>query len=472
VWDRWLNSYPELGLLDLDVGRGQFESRKLKNASLATHLLMPYDEKALQMCLESLIDGDEISAAALVYREASKGALLPDIFLLAGAFRMSEGRLDEAAQLLGRIYQGETEPGLAIRRMCPSLRFLVRLTPCVLLPLYPNVYAAELMYALATWRSGNAGEGLQILREMVERWGLFDELKLAGGLIHLERGDLDRAIGALSVGENTERDAMELARALYLAYAHLKREEFRSAVRALVPVMQIVRDVNPHLHARARQLLAELYERNGLMLNALRESGKVLPNEVPADVAKEILGREERWVTELSLMSNAEVERLAHADSYQVYLPDEARPKASYSPLDTSRNVATQLKPRAMSWIKRQEEQRKIDDYRAALARGESVLPPGDSGLSPAGADVKKRIAAAERWWVSRRQALSETRPSERLARANPFDVGHLRIDFCGGRKAPTVTLMGEKRLRFISILAGASLVIFVCLLILHTCVY
>jgi len=459
-------------LLDLDVGRGQREQRTLQRAGLLTHVLMPYDEKVLQMCLLRLIEHDEISAAGLVIREAARGALLPDLHLLAGAFHLAEGRLADAAGQLVRCYQSDPEPGLAIRRMLPSLRFLVRLAPCVLVPLYPNAYGAALIYAVTLSRTGQSGEALEVVRDMVSRWGLFDELKLLAGLIHLQRGHIDRAVKALTVSEQTERDALELSRALYLAYAHFQLEEYRSAARALGSVMHVVRDANPHLHARARLLLSELYERNGLLLNALRESGRVEPNEVPADVTAIMLEREERWITELGLLSNAELERMAHADTYLMYVPDAVQPRPAYSPLDTSRNIAKQLKPRAMSWIKRRQEQRTIDAYREALARGESVEPPGAAGLSPAGAELKSRIGAAERWWVSRRQALVDARPSDKLARQDPLAVGHLRFDFCGARTAPPEKLVGEKRAQMLTALLGASLLIFVCLWLLQTCVY
>lgn len=459
-------------MLDLDVGRGQREQRTLQHTGLLVHLLLPYDEKVLQLCLLRLAEHDAISAAALAVREASKGALLPDIHLLAGAFYLAEGRLSEAASQLQQCYQKEPEPGLAIRRMLPSLRFLLRIAPCLLVPVYPGAYGAALMYAVTLLRSGQTGEALEVLREMVSRWGLFDELKLVAGLVYLERGQVDQAIKALTVGEQTERDALELSRALYLAYAHYQREEYRSAARALAPAMHVVRDVNVHLHARARLLLADLYERSGLLLNALRESGRVEPLEVPADVVASMLALEERWVAELGVLSNAEIERLARADVYQMYVPDAARSRAAYSPLDTSGDAAKQLKPASMSWIRRRQEQRIIDEYRAALARGESVKPPGDQGLSAAGAELKSRISAAERWWVGRRQALMDARSSEKLARLDPRAVGHLRFDFCGWRRAPAHKLVGEKRLQLLTALAAASLIIFLALWVLQTCVY
>lgn len=471
VWERWLNSYPELRLLDLDVGRGLQESRTLHNAGPLTHLLMPHDEKVLVHCLTRLADHDAQAAAGLTIRQAERGALLPDLDLLAGAFCLAEGRLDEAVDRLAQCYQTEPEPGLAIRRMYPSLRLLLRVTPCVLLPLYPNAYGAEVMYAVALWRAGQGAEALEVLKDMVGRWGLFDELRLIGGIIHLERGNVDRAIGALTVGEITERDAMELTRSMYLAYAHFKREEFRSAGRALMPALQTVTDVNPHLRARCLLLLAELYERNGLLLNALRESGRVQPEEVPGEVAAQMLAREERWLTELALLSPVELERLARADTYQVYVPDAVQPKSVSSPLDTSRDPGRGLRPREMSWLKRQAEQREIRAYRAAVARGETITLKGERGLSAAGAEIKTRIAAAERWWPGRRQALQEARPQESLAHHDPLEVGHLRFDFCGSRRAPRKVLQGEKRARAVAGLAWASLLIFLGLWLLQTCV-
>jgi tetratricopeptide (TPR) repeat protein len=472
VWERWLASFPELTLLDLDVGRGQPESRSIHNVGWLTSLLMPADERALKTCVEHLAGGEMVSAGALAMREADRGALLRDVHLLAGAFHLAEGRLDEAVRQLRNCYQSDPEPGMAIRRMFPSLRLLVRITPCVLFPLYPNAYGAELLYAVALWRHGEAGEALDVLRDMASRWGLYDEIRLAGGIIHLERGHYDRAINALTVSEVTNRDAIELSRVLYLAYAHYHREEYRRAARLLAAALSVIRDVNPHLLARARLLLAELYERNKLILNALRESGRVSPDAVPGDVARAMLAREERWVAELGLLTDREIERLANVDAYLVYLPDQAPKRAPYSSLDTTRNPAKTLKPRQMSWLKRRKEERVITAYRAALARGEDVSPPGGHTLSPAGVDIKARIKRAEQWWPSRRQTLMNARPGDRLARQNPAEVGHLRFDFRGAREAPRQALQSEKRAQLLSSFAIASLLIFLGLWVLQTCVY
>ena len=472
MWDQWFRSYPDLRLLDLDVGRGQAESRKIFHTGTLTHILMPHDERVLQAGLQRLLDADAVSAGALIIREAGAGALLPDIYLMAGAFHLAEGNFEEAIRMLSRCHHVSPEPGLATRRIMPSLRLLLRITPCVLLPLYPGAYAADLLYSVALWRNGAGGEALEIIRDMVSNWGLHDELRVVAGVIHLEQGSYDRAVKALSVGEETERDAMELSRAMYLAWAHYHREEYRSGARALIGALRLVSDVNPHLLVRARQMLAELYERNGMLLHALRESGRCRPGDMPGDVAAEVLAREERWVTELGMLTIPEIERLGRADDYQVYVPDEVKRKAAYSSLDTSRDPSRNLTPKEMSWVKRRQEEREINAYRAAVARGETVSAPGSSGLSEAGLDIKLRIEKAERWWPSRRQALMEARPNQRLAIDAADQAGHLRFDLCGGRRAPTELLTGEKRARLLYSLAGASLLIFLVLLLLQTCVY
>jgi len=472
VWEQWFNSYPDLKLLDLDVGRGQSPNRAIHHDAALTQLLMPHDERVLQQSLTRLADQDEVSAAALIIQEAAAGALLPDVFFLAGVFQIAEGNFDEAVRMLGRCQGASPEPGLAIRRIVPTLRFLIRVTPCVLLPLYPNAYGAELLHTIALWRTGALAESLEVLRDMISKWGLHDELRLVGGIIHLEQGNYDRAVKALSVGEQTERDALELSRAMYLAWAHYKREEFRSGARSLISALRLVTDVNPHLLARARQLLAELYERNGMLLHALRESGRCRPADLPGEIAAEVLNREERWVTDLGMLTGPEVERMARADDYQVYVPDAIQQKSPYSSLDTTRDPVKNLKPKEMSWIKRREEEREIAAYKSAVARGATVKKPGSTGLSDAGLDIRDRIDKAERWWPGRRQMLSEARPNPWLAISDPTQTGHLRFDFCGGRRAPANPLTGEKRQRLLYAMAGASLLIFLVLWLLQTCVY
>jgi hypothetical protein len=307
---------------------------------------------------------------------------------------------------------------------------------------------------------------------MRKEWGLNDEVKLLAGQIQLDRGQTEQAIEILTAAEETQRDAVELARCLYLAYAHFEREEYRSAARALTSALRTVREVNPHLHARARLLLAELYERNGLTLSALRESARVMPDEVPGDIAQAMLEREERWVTQLSYLKDGEIERMAHADDYQMYIPDTPTPKAAYSPLSTSRDPVKGLKPKAQSWLKRQQEERRIAEYRTAVARGESVRPQESTQLSGAALDVRSRIGAVHKWWPARRQILEDARPRERLARQEATAVGHLRFDFCGAPSEEHYLLAGEKRANVLGVMAGSIGLAALGLCLVRSCVY
>jgi len=473
VWKRWLASYPELPLLELDVGYGQEPDRRLRRPDILARVLLPHDERVLLNCLQLLVDAEYVRAAVLAINEYKSGTLLPDNDLLAGAFFLAQGQLAEACTALDRCYRADPPPGDRIRHLCPSLRLLLRISPCQLLPLYPNAYGTALMYAVALWRSGQGAEALEVLREMSMNWGLYDEIKLVAGQIHLERGRVDRAQRALVVGEDTKRDALELARNFYLAYAHYLSGEYRTATRVLKPALILVKHVNPHLHARARLLMSACYEQAGSMLEALRESARVAADEVPYFVAAEMLKREQRLVTTLGLASPAEVERLALQDSYYMYQPD-APPaqKQLYSALDISRDPLDQLQVTEMSWRKRQIEEQQIAALKAAAARGEDVHSPWVQVATAKGQDIQARIKRAEQWWPSRRQAL-ETAPSrEQFAREDASKVGHLRFDFCGSWAAPATQLQGERYARLLSMAAGAVLLLGIGLWFIRCAVY
>jgi hypothetical protein len=472
MWQRWMASFPELELLDLDIGRGKEEHRATRGLSWLSVLLMPADERALYSCLRHLAANDYVSASLIAEREAASGTIMPDLHLLAGAFLLGRGACADAMAPLQRSYQVAQPTGSATRRMYPGLRILLRISPCVLLPLYPSPYAAGLMYAVALWHGGSAAEALDVLRDMAGQWGLYDELKVVVGQIHLQRGQPEQAIAALEAQDVVVRDALELARCLHLAYAHYLREEYRSAARVLGGAVKTVRGVNALLMARARLLLAECCERHGLLLDALRESAHVAVDEVPGEVAAIMLHSEERWVAELGLLDNAEVERLARADNYQMYLPDKTATVADHSVLDTTRDPLRKLKPKEQSWLKRQAEERRLSALKAAVARGETVAPPRDSALTGLGREVRQSIAVAQRWWPARQAELMAAAPRERLCRFKAEEVGHVRFDYCGAREAEAFLLVGEKRGALLAALAGAALLIALLLMLVRSCVY
>ncbi|MCH7471523.1 hypothetical protein IIA79_01025 [bacterium] len=472
MWTRWLASFPELQLLDLDIGRSQHEERALHGLSPLYRAFLSPDEKPLYECLRFLVDEDALSAEAVAVGESSRGTLLPDMHLLAGAFHLTAGRLSAAVDALEKCQQKEQLPGPSTRRLCPSLRMLLRASPCLLLPLYPNAWSASLMYAVALWLSGSDAAALEVLREMSEQWGISDELRLVAGQIYLKRGELERAVRALNVPGPTTRDALEIGRCLYLAYAHYRGGEYRSAARCLVPPLRLAAHINPHLHARSQLLLAECYERCGLELAALRESGRVKPDEVPGDVAVVMHEREQRWITKLGALSNSEIEQMTRGSLYQASLPDETSAANDVNPLDTTRDPLKGMRPQALSWLRRREEVRQITALRAAADRGEQVAPPKEKPLSQDGQETKLRIAAAQRWWPARSQSLKEAAPSMHLARVDAKDVRHLRFDFSGTRVAPDYQLKGEKRAKLFTAASTAVFLIGLGLWLLRSCVF
>ncbi len=472
MWDRWLSSYPELRLLDLDIGSTQTEFRSPASMPWIAKTLLPYDERTLLLCLTYIADGDMGNASALATSEARKGSLLPDIHLLAGAFYLSESRFDEASRELLHCYQREDNCGENIRRIFPSLRFLVRVSPCTLAPFYPNLFGASIMYAYALWLDGEPGEALEVLREMVEKWGVFDEIRLLAGQIHLGLENPEKALKALSTTEDVKRDALELARNLYLAQAYAKFGKYRNAARGLSPSLDLAKEVNPHLQARARLMLADCFERNGLLIEALRQSAHVAPDEVPGFIAAEMLAKEERWVTELADMNGNEIERMANVDLFQMYTEDRQSKVKELHPLHTTRDPLKKMKPKEISWRKRVKEEASIADYKASVAMGKTVAQLEPQSLSENAVELKLRIGKAKLWWPTRKASLAEVRPRESLARPDAKDVSHLRFDFQGTRERPRKKLVGEKRGALVSSVLGAALLIAIVLGVLRACVY
>ena len=472
MWDLWLSSYPDLNLLDLDVGQGRMEFRESRNVNWLVERLLLYDERSLLECLRLLAEGDAAIAAAQVIREAGKGSLLPDIHLLAGAFHLHENRFSEARDQLYNTFGEDINPGGIVRRMFPSLRIQLRLSPCLLVPFYPNQFGAATMYALALWLNGQDGEALEVLGDMARRWGSLDEIRLLAGQIQLGRGDTAKAISALKVSEDVKRDALELARNLHLAEAYIAEGEYRNAARVLGPALDLVRDaVNPHLHARARLLLAECYERNGLLIDALRASAHVEPDEVPGFIAAGMLEREERWVVELGLLKTAEIERMAHRDLYQIYMPEAVAKERKLDRLETTRDPLKRLRPTEISWRRRRIEERRLAEYKSAVALGRDVELPDTAPLSQQGMELKIRIARAGNWWPSRKSSLQQASTRDSLAR--PADqAGFARFDFQGMREQSPERLAGERRAALLTTVGGAALLIAVCLGILRTCIY
>ncbi len=327
------------------------------------------------------------------------------------------------------------------------------------------------MFALAQWHAGQSGEALDTVREMVGRWGLYDEIKLLSGQIHLARGEPEHARRALVAGADTKHDALELARNFYLAYVYFLGGEYRNAVRSLMPALAMVKQANFHLHARARLLAAECFDRSGLPLEALRQSGHVMPDEVPGHVAAVMLQREERWIVELSHLTHREIERMSRADLYQVYIPDQA-PEPGRSPLlATTRDPLKNMRSSERSWRKIREEERKIAEYRAAVAMGRSIAPPHKSPLSGEAMEFKQRVARAKAWWPGRRVTLEKGGTRTALSR-DIEKTGHLRYDFQGRQARSTLKLAGEKRAALLTAFAGAALLIAICLLIIRSCIY
>jgi hypothetical protein len=290
---------------------------------------------------------------------------------------------------------------------------------------------------------------------------------------------LEKALAASAAPEQSQRDAMELARCLCYAMASRALGDPRGAVRELSSALSVVAQVNVHLHARARLLLARLYADLGLPLHALRQSAMVEASEVPRGVAAEMAETEGRWVEELGALGHLQIEKLARSEAAllegRVKLEEdetERKQQVAASKLDTSHDVLADLRPREMSWLKRRAEEEEISRVKTAFERGDTSQLVMEQHLSFQGRQVRDRIEAAQKWWPSRLEQLEKAGPRESLARGSAELVRHLGYDFNGAREAPGALLIGERRMQLVWGLLGTSLMIWVILSVLRTCVY
>lgn len=474
MWQAWLQSFPELSLLPLDLG-GNAPQRavRIPFPPLAERLLPP-EERALLAALDALAAGRHGECGALCERALSDGLRHPDFHLLAGACALADGRCTLARDLLANAYlyrdgeAGHPSIGTATRHLLPALRLLTRIAPTQLVALYPSPFAAALLYTVALDACGEPEQALMILREMVPAYGMHDEVRIMAARIHIGLGNFETAEGALTHDDCAEQDALEYLRSFYLAYCLSRQDQPRKAAQELGRAVRTIASVNGHTQARARVLLGQLFADCGLLLDSLRESGGVDPKWLPDGVAQELLRQEESVMATLDQLSGRDLERLAEADPFQVYLPDLPALKGLTSKLDIARDPLKNLKSGSMSWVARRDHEEAVAAARSAIAKGEEPPVKFITRLSAAAVDVKKRIDAAHEWWFERLQALHEAPARPELALDNMAETAHLRFDFRGTRELEFHPWLGELRAGQVLRWTGIVLAIAAVLLLLR----
>jgi tetratricopeptide (TPR) repeat protein len=476
MWAQWLSSFPEVTILPLDLGGGGPEDRRAPAIPQLAQLLLSTDEHTLLQALEALATDRVPEAGNWLQEAVAAGSLHPDLRFLAAACNLQRGQCAAAAELLSELYLRSDEDGRqpkvgdVIRHVYPALRCLLRIMPTQLLPVYPSPYGAALMYAVALDACGQHERALTVLREMVPCFGMPDELRIMAARIHLSLGNIEQAYASLTHAECTEPDALEFTRSFYIGYCLYLQEDYRKAAQAIGRVVRTMPAVNPHSMARAKLLLAECYGRCGLLLDALRESGSVPPGLLPPEIAAVVLNREEGWLTELGQLEVLELERLADADIFQVYIPEPRTPRGAVTRLDTTRDPLAKAVPQALSWAERKREEVELDEARAAVARGDALPPRFHPKLSAAGTALLSKIEAAEEWWKTRRPALASAHGAAEVARHVMAQTGQVRFDFHGNRDPSLIPLEGERRAIHLLSGAGAVITIGAVLMLLRSC--
>jgi tetratricopeptide (TPR) repeat protein len=475
MWAQWLSTFPDVRVLPLDLGGGGPEDRRPPAIPQLAGLLLSRDERVLLTALAALATGTDFEAVAVLRSALDQGSLDPDVRFLAAACELGAGNPPAALDLLGELYlhaggdQRHPAIGETLRHIYPALRCLVRITPTQLLPVYPSPYGAALLYAVALDACGQCEKALQVLREMVPLYGLLDELRIMAARIHVSLNNLDTARTALEHADCSEPDALEFTRSFYLAYCLYCEEHCAKAAQLLGRVVRTMPAVNAHSLARARLLLADCYGRCGLLLDALQTSGAVDPALLPTDAARLVLAREERWLTELGELSAPELERLAGADSYQVFVP-EGRPVEGRSRLNTSHDPLASHQPRALSWAQRRREEEDYAAARSALERGEEVPSKFQPQLSSGASALRRSIAAAGTQWPERRRGLASAPGAAEVSQYVMAQARHVRFDFRGNRPPSLRPLQGERRAAQLLGFGGAVLAIAAVLSMLHGC--
>jgi tetratricopeptide (TPR) repeat protein len=477
VLERWLQNCPELDHVALDVAPGKPIGPTRASVFAPALRLRSPEERLLMACLDYIAAGNIAYALEAARQAPLEGNQIPDLHLLAGALLLAEGRSDEALTPLQKAYVHAMTPpgeqrgeplGQPSRRLYPFMRILLRIAPSQLLPLYVDSYAAALLYTVALWHTGSAGEALEVLRECAKEFALNDELRVIAGQLNLARADAQKAAAALAEPPSTEHDALDLTRTIFLALAHLQLGHTREAVRELRPAVLHTGHVNPQTSARARLTLAQVYASAGMPMEALRHSGVVPPAELPQPVAEWVAECEAQWVREVSELRETDLERMARADGVTLAIPEAGEVlKLESRKLAIARNPLDELKPTEISWARRREQEQQIGAIKAAIARGEYVTL-GEPEYTSEARNFLHSVQRMQDWWPRRQQELRMHGPDSLLR--DPRDCAHVRFDFRGTRAAPLYNLPCERRMAQIAWAAGAASVILLVLFLMHAC--
>lgn len=257
-------------------------------------MLKPPD-KLLRKALEAATQYDGAEAQRLVGAALAQSPVHPEASALAGFFALSRCEFATAVETLRHARVLHAAAGMLTRKLCPALRFLIRISRFQFFPVYPDYYGVSLALAVALGKTGKDNEAVQVLREITSFFGWREEMRIIAGEIALASGDYDAASEHLTTEHFGYRDDLDLTFHILKALADMAIGKHHEAAMILRSDAVYTRDRNRYLTTIAKVIYSHALEEDGLPLLALRESAAIdMQSALSPDVRTYIKWRESK----------------------------------------------------------------------------------------------------------------------------------------------------------------------------------
>jgi tetratricopeptide (TPR) repeat protein len=353
----------------------------------ATLLLLPAADKALRSALGAMERYDTIEAERILTSILSANTGYPNACVLKGFLAVASCNYDQAVDLLRMARSLATDTGLLIRKLCPTLRFLLRISRFQFFPVYPDYYGATLALAVTLGKLGQYDNAVQILREMTSFFGWRDEMRIIAGEIALAQGNAEAAAKHLDAESRHSRDDLDVTMHILQAIAAMEQGRSHDAAILLRSDVAYVREHNEYLTTAAKFIYSHALEEDGLPVLAVRESVKIdIQKMLNPELRKYLQWREAKLKIVLERLKG---EDLLKAGDFNWFVKgSRLTPEAleEVLPLDLEQ-ISRPAGSEAPTTV---ERMRRLDAvFRGAIARAETKDDPAKDVPPPPDYDVE-----------------------------------------------------------------------------------
>jgi tetratricopeptide (TPR) repeat protein len=257
--------------------------------------LLPPEDKMLRRALGAMERYDTMEAERILASSLGLSPGHPNTCVLSGFLALASCNYEQAADLLQMARGLVTETGILIRKLCPTLRFLIRISRFQFFPAYPDYYGTTLALAVAQGKLGKYDGAVETLREMTSFFGWRDEMRIIAAEIALAQGNVEAAGQHLDAESRHSRDDLDVTLHILQALAAFEVGEYHEAAILLRSDIVYVREQNPYLTTVAKFIYSHALEEDGLPVLALRESVQMdLKTVLNPELRKYMRWREEK----------------------------------------------------------------------------------------------------------------------------------------------------------------------------------